>query len=116
VCGGTGGQFGPGSDVQLGEDVGQVHLDGAGGEEQPPGDGLVPQALAGQADDLQLRGGPASGSAPPSAQDNAARMLACSAASRSDQPVRSAPGRAASADRATSSAHSSSRWPSLADG
>jgi hypothetical protein len=52
---------------------------------------------------------PASGSAPPSAQDNAARMLAWSAASRPDQPARSAPGGAASADRAISSAHSSRR-------
>ena len=52
---------------------------------------------------------PASGSWPLSAQDNAARMLAWSAESRSDQPVHSAPGRAASADWATSSAHRSSR-------
>ena len=52
---------------------------------------------------------PASGLAPPSAQHNAARMLACSAESRSDQPASSAPGRAASADRATSSAHRSRR-------
>src|SRR5271165_2004200 len=72
VCGGLGGQFGAGGDAELGEDVGQVHLDGAGGDEQPPGDGFVPQALAGQADDLQFgrgqagpaRGGPFATAAP----------------------------------------------------
>ena len=37
----------------------QVHLDGAGGDEQPPGDGVVPQALADQADDLPFGGGQA---------------------------------------------------------
>jgi hypothetical protein len=44
--------------------VGQVHLDGAGGDEQPLGDGLVPQAVTDQADDLQFGGsqaGPAGG-------------------------------------------------------
>jgi hypothetical protein len=39
-------QFGAGGDTELGEDVGQVHFDGAGGDEQPPGDGVVPQAFA----------------------------------------------------------------------
>jgi hypothetical protein len=39
--------------------VGQVHLDGAGGDEQPPGDGVVPQAFADEADDLQFGGGQA---------------------------------------------------------
>jgi hypothetical protein len=66
VRGGLGGQFGAGGDAELGEDVGQVHLDGAGGDEQPPGNGVVPQAFAGQAGDLQLRGsqaGPARGGA-----------------------------------------------------
>ena len=46
--------------------MGQVHLDGAGGDEQPPGDGIVPQAFADQADDLQLgrgQAGPALGGA-----------------------------------------------------
>ena len=60
------GEFGAGGDVELGEDVGQVHLDGAGGDEQPPGDGLVPQAFADQADDLSFgrgQAGPASGGA-----------------------------------------------------
>jgi len=32
--------------------VGQVHFDGAGGDEQLPGDGVVSQALADKADDL----------------------------------------------------------------
>ena len=48
VLGGClGGEFGAGGNAELGEDVGQVHLDGAGGDEQPPGDGVVPQAFAG---------------------------------------------------------------------
>ena len=37
----------------------QVHLDGAGGDEQPLGDGVVPQAFAHEADDLQFGGGEA---------------------------------------------------------
>jgi hypothetical protein len=53
------GQFGAGGDAELGEDVGQVHLDGAGGDEQPPGDGIVPQAFGDQADDLSFGGGQA---------------------------------------------------------
>ena len=46
--------------------MGQVHLDGAGGDEQLPGDGVVPQALADQAHDLQFgrgQAGPAGGGA-----------------------------------------------------
>src|ERR1700730_9650368 len=58
-CGCLCGQSGAGGDAELGEDVGQVHLDGAGGDEQPPGDGVVPQALADEADDLQFGGGQA---------------------------------------------------------
>ena len=53
------GEFGPGGDAELGEDVRQVHLDGAGGNEQPLGDGVVPQPIAHQADDLQFGGGEA---------------------------------------------------------
>jgi hypothetical protein len=53
------GQFGAGGDAELGEDVGQVHFDGAGRDEQPPGDGVVPQAFADEADDLQLGWGQA---------------------------------------------------------
>ena len=53
------GQFGAGGDTELGEDVGQVHFDGADGDEQPPGDGVVPQAFADQADDLPFGGGQA---------------------------------------------------------
>src|SRR5271169_840625 len=60
VLGGClGGEFGAGGDAELGEDVRQVRLDGAGGDEQPPGDGVVPQAFADQADDLQFGGGQA---------------------------------------------------------
>jgi len=46
--------------------VGQVDLDGGGGDEQPPGDGVVPQAFAGQADDFSFgrgQAGPAGGGA-----------------------------------------------------
>jgi hypothetical protein len=39
--------------------VGQVHLDGAGGDKQPPGDGIITQAFADQADDLQFGRGQA---------------------------------------------------------
>src|SRR5580704_7217059 len=60
VLGGClGGEFGAGGDAELGEDVGQVHLDGTGSDEQPPGDGVVPQAFGDQADDLQFGGGQA---------------------------------------------------------
>src|SRR5208282_5517845 len=59
LCGCLCGQFGAGGDAELGEDVGQVHLDGAGGDEQAPGDGVVPQAFADKTDDLQLSGGQA---------------------------------------------------------
>ena len=59
VCGCLCGQFGAGGEAELGEDVRQVRLDGAGGDEQAPGDGLVPQAVADQADDLQFGGGQA---------------------------------------------------------
>jgi hypothetical protein len=38
LCGCLRGQFGACGDAELGEDVGQVHLDGAGSDEQPPGD------------------------------------------------------------------------------
>ncbi len=44
--------------------MGQVHLDGAGGDEQPAGDGVVAQAYADQADDLPFgrgQAGPAHG-------------------------------------------------------
>src|SRR5580704_395834 len=65
VLGGClGGEFGAGGDAELGEDVGQVHLDGAGGDEQAPGDGVVPQAFADQPDDIQFsrgQAGPARG-------------------------------------------------------
>ena len=46
--------------------MGQVCLDGAGGDEQSPGDGVVPQAFADKADDIQLgrgQAGPAGGGA-----------------------------------------------------
>src|SRR5215472_9155211 len=59
MCGCLYGEFGPGGDAELGEDVRQVHLDGAGGDEQAPGDGVVPQAFAHEADDLQFGGGEA---------------------------------------------------------
>jgi hypothetical protein len=54
-----GGEFGAGGDAELGEDMGQVHLDGARSDEKPPGDGVVPQAFADQADDLSFGGGQA---------------------------------------------------------
>src|SRR3984957_15016779 len=73
LCGGPCGQFGAGVDVQLGENVGQVHLDSAGGDEQAPGDSVVPQAFADQADDLQFGGGQAG---PPGGGTFAAAALA----------------------------------------
>jgi hypothetical protein len=51
------GQFGAGGEAELGEDVGQVNLDGPGGDEQPPGNGVVPQAFADQAGDRCLDDG-----------------------------------------------------------
>src|SRR5580704_15026613 len=66
LCGCLCGEFGAGGDAELAEDVGQVHLDGAGRDEQPPGDGVVAQAFADEADDLQFGGsqaGPAGGEA-----------------------------------------------------
>jgi hypothetical protein len=53
------GEFGAGGDAELGVDVRQVHLDGAGGDEQAPGDGVVAQAVAGEAGDLSFGGGQA---------------------------------------------------------
>jgi len=53
------GQFGAGVDAELGVDVGQVHLDGPGGDEQALGDGVVSQAFADQADYLSFGGGQA---------------------------------------------------------
>src|SRR5947207_15988821 len=60
VLGGClGGEFGAGGDAELGEDVGHVHLDGAGGDEQAPGDGVAPQAFADETDDLSFGWGQA---------------------------------------------------------
>jgi hypothetical protein len=53
------GQFGAGVDAELGEDVGEVHFDCAGGDEQAPGDGVVAQALGHEAGDLEFGGGEA---------------------------------------------------------
>ena len=64
LCGCLCGQFGAAGDAKFGENVRQVHLDGAGSNEQPPGDGLVPQAFADQAGNLPFgrgQAGPAGG-------------------------------------------------------
>jgi len=44
--------LGAGGDAELGEYVGQVHLDGGVSDEQAPGDGVVAQAFPDEADDL----------------------------------------------------------------
>ena len=49
-----GDQLDAGGDAQLGEDAGDVRVDGAGGDDQPPGDLAVGEALAGQRRDLLL--------------------------------------------------------------
>jgi len=59
LCGCLCGQSGAGGDAELGKDLGQVHFDGAGSDEQLPGDGIVAQAFADKTDDLSFGGGQA---------------------------------------------------------
>src|SRR5262245_48129497 len=57
--GGGGGELCSGGDAQLGEDVAQVRLHGALGDEQPADDLGVGEDVGDEPDDLQLGGGEA---------------------------------------------------------